>query len=277
MEQRTNQTQVLGQIIPQQEEKNSASFKPVRPNYDHITLTEQEEADIIDEAIYKAKSAKAARLREIEYANKLNAPRQYPIFTFEALKSYVLKKNPDYIIDDFNREVFETLCMYFAGDPAFELQGEDFSLSKGIILYGGIGCGKTRLMKVFAVNTFRPFAISSCRLIADEYQIDGVTSLYRYSELQSVYPDQNFGIQAIGRCFDDIGTEDNKSNFGNKVNVMQDIIYKIYDNGLKGAFHGTTNLTGQDLKDQYGERIASRMSELFNVVVFDSNSPDRRK
>lgn len=243
-------------------------------------------------AIHHAKGIKAAKLNEIAYLEKLNAPKVYPKFTYESLMAYVCfehnvkypgfkNENPKdmrpYFLDSFNLEIFETLCMYFSGDPAFELQGEDFSFDKGIMLYGPVGCGKTSLMKMFTSNSFRPFSVTSCRVIADEYAKEGSDSLYKYSELQPAYPQRNYGIDAIGRLFDDLGTEDNKSHFGNKVNVMQDILYKIYENDLLGNFHVTTNIIGDEIEEFYGQRIRSRTREMFNVITFDGNSPDRRK
>jgi len=249
----------------------------LKANYDHITLDPEEEAAVIAAAIHKAKSAKDARLKEIAYLTKLNQPKQYHRFDMESLERFVLSKHTGYVVDDNNREIFETLCMYFSNDQAFELQGEDFSFKKGIMLYGPVGCGKTSLMKMFAINSFRPFAVSSCRSIADDYAIEGATSLYKYSDLQPVFPDLNFGIPSIGRCFDDLGTEDNKTNFGNKVNVMQDVLYKIYDNNLIGNFHMTTNIIGDEIEAAYGQRIRSRMREMFNVLSFSNSSPDRRR
>lgn len=245
-------------------------------------------------AIHHAKGIKAAKLNEIAYLEKLNAPKVYHKFDYESLMAYVCHehkviRNPSsletselkgerfYWIDDYNREIFETLCMYFSGDPAFELQGDDFSFEKGIMLYGPVGCGKTSLMKMFTSNSFRPFSVTSCRVIADEYAKEGSDSLYKYSELQPAYPQRNYGIDAIGRLFDDLGTEDNKSHFGNKVNVMQDILYKIYENNLLGNFHVTTNIIGDEIEEFYGQRIRSRTREMFNVLTFDGNSPDRRK
>jgi len=261
-------------------------------NYDHIDLTPEEEAI----AIHKAKSIKAAKLKEIEYSNKLTQPKVYAKFSYDQLKKFVIERNfivhqdneklleqyksakqKHYILDDHNEAIFEILCMYFSGDPAFELQGDDYSLDKGLMFYGPIGCGKTSLMKMFAINSFRPFAIASCKSIANTYAAEGIPALERFASLQPVFPHQNFGIAEIGRCFDDLGTEDDKKNFGNQVNVMQDILTEIYNDELYSNFFLTTNLTGDQIDAQYGPRIRSRMREMFNLVIFDEQSPDRRK
>lgn len=261
-------------------------------NYDHIELSPEE----IEEAIYKAKAEKDLDLRQKEYIKKLTEPKTYHKFTYETLRAFLTEKYniinaneqalvrkyekekiKHFVLDEFNENIFEMLCMYFTADPGFEFQNDNFSLDKGIMLYGPVGCGKTTMIKMFQMNSYKPFIVNPCRLIADEYAKDGSDALNKYSELQAVYPQQTFGIEAIGRLYDDLGTEDNKSHFGNKVNVMQDIFYKIYENELTGMFHVTTNITGDQIGEFYGVRIKSRIREMYNVIQFNGKSPDRRR
>ncbi|TDQ12203.1 hypothetical protein ATK78_1337 [Pedobacter metabolipauper] len=229
------------------------------------------------------------------YSKKLIEPSHYIKFNYDGLKDFLTEKynivdeseteliekyeedNIEYfLIDSDNREIFELLCMYFSEDPAFELSGE-YSFKKGIMINGPTGCGKTKLMKIFSSNTFRPFITTSVRSVADAYQEDGIDALNKYSSLIPVYPQRNFGFDAIGHCFDDLGTEDDKKNFGNQVNVLQDIIYKVYDQELTGWFHLTTNLGGKEIDSIYGNRIRSRMREMYNQMMFSPEAKDRRK
>lgn len=246
-------------------------------------------------ALRIARKKKAAALAEIAYSKKLVQPAQHIKLDYDRLKEYLTKKyniveesetekiqehidtrEEYFVIDDDNREIFEMLLMYFSNDSAFELSGE-YSLKKGILINGPTGCGKTKLMKIFSQNTFRPFITTSARAIADAYQEDGVDALNKFSNLLPVYPQRNFGFDAIGHCFDDLGTEDDKKNFGNQVNVLQDIIYKVYDLELTGWFHMTTNLGGVEIDTIYGTRIRSRMREMFNQLMFNPQAKDRRK
>lgn len=245
-------------------------------NYDHIHLDTEEIEAWTKWALNKARKAKAAKLAEIEYAQRVNNPKKYSELTYEQLRSYVLSRHPKFILDDDNREIFELLCQYFSHDPAFEFS-EEYSFEKGIMLTGPVGCGKTSLMKMFGINSYRPFATTPCRVIADAYQIEGAESLYKYSTLMPVFKELNYGHSEIGHCYDDLGTEDDKKNFGNQVNVMQDIIFKVYDNNLIGQVHATTNLGVQDIENQYGSRVRSRLREMFNQITFDPNATDRRK
>jgi len=41
--------------------------------------------------------------------------------------------------------------------------------------------------------------------------------------------------------------------------------------------HATTNLNAHELEDRYGNRVRSRMREMFNLIAFEINSIDKRK
>lgn len=245
-------------------------------NFDEIELSEDE----IQAILRKAKSEKAAKIREAAYWDKVRKapPPPPPKFTAEQLKQFIASEHPHYKIDKYNRDIFEALAYYFSGDRRFEEFSPDLSLNKGLMLYGAIGCGKTEMMRVFSKNTFRPFVVNPVRKITDAYadKKGGIQALNEYSSLLEVYPHTNLGISFCGRCFDDLGTEENRKNFGNEINVMQDVLYKIYDERLGGNFHLTTNLTTKEISEYYGERIRSRMREMFNVIEFPNDAPDRR-
>ncbi len=218
-----------------------------------------------------------AKQTEIDYCqNKLNKPFFAPKWNIEDLRNHILENDKGFVVDQWNLNEFNLLCQYFSGDKNFE-KGNKFSLDKGILMYGPIGCGKTRMMRAFAMNTFRPFGVVPCSDIADQYQEFGIDILQRFSSLMTVYPKHNLGFSQLGRCFDELGTEDTKSNFGNEANTMQNIITRIYNKKLAGNFHITTNLDGNDIEEYYGQRIRSRIREMFNVIRFHKDCPDRRK
>jgi DNA replication protein DnaC len=41
--------------------------------------------------------------------------------------------------------------------------------------------------------------------------------------------------------------------------------------------HATTNLNAQELEKLYGNRVRSRMRELFNLIAFEKDVVDKRK
>jgi hypothetical protein len=80
-------------------------------------------------------------------------------------------------------------------------------------------------------------------------------------------------------CFDDLGVEPIGRHYGKDCNVMGEILLSRHDLFLKYKIktHGTTNLNAKELEDKYGNRVRSRMRELFNLVGFDKGSKDKRK
>ena len=79
--------------------------------------------------------------------------------------------------------------------------------------------------------------------------------------------------------FDDLGVEPTGRHFGKDCNVLGEILLSRYDLFLSNNIktHATTNLNAQELEERYGNRVRSRMRELFNLVGFDKESKDKRK
>ncbi|MGC4128512.1 MAG: RteC domain-containing protein [Bergeyella sp.] len=80
-------------------------------------------------------------------------------------------------------------------------------------------------------------------------------------------------------CFDDLGTETSSKYFGNDCNVMAEILLTRYDLFKeKGILtHITTNLSATEIESQYGNRLRSRMREMFNLFGYEETSGDKRK
>ncbi len=59
---------------------------------------------------------------------------------------------------------------------------------------------------------------------------------------------------------------------------MTEILEKVYNNRyMIGKIHITSNIDAGQIEARYGNRIRSRMREMFNMIEFLPNSPDRRK
>lgn len=177
---------------------------------------------------------------------------------------------PEFIRNDDNKKVLNALTMYFTDNPAFESLNEGWKLSKGIMLMGNVGVGKTTLMRLFANNKKRCFSTVNCDDISKLYQKEGAEAIEPYYDTPITNGDYRFFYQKyIGFCFDDFGSEGSKKNFGNELNVMADIILKRYDHKYEFSFdctHLTTNLDGDQIEAFYGTRVRSRCREMFNVI-----------
>jgi hypothetical protein len=133
-------------------------------------------------------------------------------------------------------------------------------------------------MKLFSKNQRQSFKVVSAKNIADQFETDGEDSMnefvYLYKNALNDY--ESFLQKNSGLCIDDLGTEDLKIHFGNRKNVIGDVIEKRYFCKHVGVlFHATTNLTAEQLKDFYGGRVVSRMREIFNFIELPGE--DRRK
>lgn len=252
-------------------------------NASEVELTPEEEKKVVEAAIRKAKIEKAARLNMMAYNDRLKQKIEYPPISAVDFGKMVLRNAkqsiPGFILDEHNTEIFKLLCQYFTKDEDFEKAG--FSLKKGLLLFGPIGCGKTTLMRLFMRNPTNDFVVKSCREVADAYtrkEGGGYEALEFYSDLiPASYPPEHYGQTHIGMCFDDLGTEKSKKHFGNEINVMEDVFQNRYDNRLIGKTHLTTNLSAELIGEIYGPRVRSRLREMCNLISFDKQANDRRK
>ena len=114
--------------------------------------------------------------------------------------------------------------------------------------------------------------IKSCRDISFEFIKDGYETIHKYSNRSF----KNF--ESINYCFDDLGTENNLKHYGNECNIMAEILLSRYDLFIsrKLITHLTTNLSASEIEAAYGNRVRSRLREMFNLIAFDNSSNDKR-
>lgn len=175
-------------------------------------------------------------------------------------------------------ELVQKLITWFMQD---EQQAQKFgiNLQKGILLSGPIGCGKTSLMAIMRmmVQQQRRFAVKSCREITFDFIKDGYEIIQRYSTY--AYDNKTTPPSPYTFCFDDLGAENALRYYGNQCNVIGEILLSRYDHFINNHMitHATTNLSASELESYYGNRVRSRMREMFNLIAFNSNSTDKRK
>ncbi len=165
-----------------------------------------------------------------------------------------------------DRDIIYRLCLYTIRDrKRCEQLGID--TEKGILLSGPVGCGKTSLMKLlkFMVPHQRPYAVIPCRNIVFGFNHLGYKVIHDYGDAQFY-------------CFDDLGVEPDGVHFGQECNVMGEVLLSRYELFMdsKRKTHATTNLNAQELEERYGNRVRSRMRELFNLIAFHKGSRDKR-
>lgn len=166
-----------------------------------------------------------------------------------------------------DREILLKLSNYVIRDQE-NCKKFGLDLQKGILLTGPVGCGKTSLMRLikFIVPSQRPYEVVSTRNIVFGFNHIGFKTVEDYG---------NSGYH----CFDDLGVEPRGRYFGKDCEVMGEILLSRHDLFLKHKVktHVTTNLGATELEERYGQRVRSRMRELFNLIAFDMNAKDKRK
>lgn len=216
----------------------------------------------------------------IEYGQKLLVPQFKQSFLAEDLFMIVtqqLEPEKRIVMDESNEAILKNLCCYFTNDNRF-LTDESRSFQKGIMLIGNVGVGKTYLMKAFINNPKQAFIVKSVKKIALEFkQKDSDLSTIQLHSRVNYDKGMNqlTGKNDFSWCFDDLGIEENMTNYGNDSNVMLDILEMCYDN--KTTVHLTTNLGFDDLVDRYGVRLLDRIKQMFNVFQFPETAKSRRK
>lgn len=256
------------------------SLKEELETFSHIELTEDE----LDAAVLEAKKIKERRLEEQKVQARVEENRR--LFTGQIWTSdqteYFLRYRAVKLFDGkfkFEGQVslyFMLLVLYFSRDENFyqiakNMDIKNPSLDKGIFIGGNFGVGKTWLMKLCQRNQRQCYALQNAKAIADLFEKEGEESMKQFIESPElpVNDAENFYQRKLGLCIDDLGTEQIKNHYGNKKNVIGDLIELRYAKGNTGVLlHATTNLTGQQLSDFYGGRVASRLREVMNVIDF---------
>jgi hypothetical protein len=136
---------------------------------DKVELDELE----IEAALKLAKETKFYMLQRQAYNEKLRKMHVAKKYT----SAEILSKYQQYFdVDEDNEKVVVSLCKYFAGEEC------GLNLSKGILLVGGVGIGKSSMMQFFTRNQIALFRLISCRDIESDFSSEGEKSVQNCSK-----------------------------------------------------------------------------------------------
>lgn len=158
------------------------------------------------------------------------------------------------------KKIIEDIVNYFTIGPT------SLDRSKGILLRGCIGGGKTITMKAVQrwLSQEKKFSMYSCNDVTSDFNLTGDNAYEKYSGKKHI-------------LFDDLGAEDLGRYYGNQVEALEKLIMKRYelftDHGIKTHF--TSNLSNIDIEKKYGQRVYDRLKEMINIVVWPAKASKR--
>lgn len=119
------------------------------------------------------------------------------------------------------------------------------------------GQGSSKLLSL-GRKYYTVSCLNACQIVEDFRSDD---TRYKYEKAKSV--------EVL--LIDDLGCEpEHLMLFGTLYEPIKDILYKRYDRMLITVL--TTNLGDEELYKRYGERIADRIKETFDTIVFNGVS-----
>lgn len=139
----------------------------------------------------------------------------------------------------------------------------------GILLCGGCGNGKSTMLKAFqqllnSLHIPKPDDDST-------YGIQIVDAKYIAYLCKNNYESYRKLISVNMLGIDDLGTEPSEvMDYGNVYTPVIDLLTKRYEEQLFTII--TTNLTPQQIREHYGDRIADRLNEMVEKIVFKNGT-----
>lgn len=200
---------------------------------------------------------------------------------FKIAKQIANKQGVEFVVDDNNKHVLRFLTLYFNGqEKALEVfPDEEYSLSKNILLCGGVGAGKTMMMEIMAeylksTQNHRRFENISVTKVINHYKAKGNIDKFTFNEAQST----KFEGDPYHICLNDIGLDTHKHYGTDTLKIIEELMYarnEIFTDIYNPKYyHLTTNLGVDELcgvfDDEFG-RIPDRL-KTYNVIPLLGNS-----
>lgn len=191
------------------------------------------------------------------------------VFAFDYLMPLFKARDIDYVFDSDNKTILHDLVSYFTRQNDCNLD-----LSKGICLYGGVGTGKTSIMRALSnfTNDFNLITAFDFVYMADvesDCSTNGLDVLDKYKNRTCF--------------FDDIGKRlEGVNNYGTKIDPYSELVTRQYNRYIRknaSLSHYSTNIEfkhsdeiGQALAAKFGVREIDRFNEMVNFVYLGGGS-----
>ncbi|MDA3943266.1 MAG: hypothetical protein PF694_06970 [Bacteroidetes bacterium] len=159
--------------------------------------------DAAEKLYMQARIHKDAEVKAKAYWQKVDKPRVLTRMSLEQLYPRFLRRaeilaSRSFIIDEHNRDVIHKLCLYISAAPVSpnandtgasnksqensrRLKQYDLDPTKGILLAGGVGCGKTTIMRAFTANPLATYCLIPARLVSWKFSVHGFSIIQHLS------------------------------------------------------------------------------------------------
>lgn len=129
------------------------------------------------------------------------------------------------------------------------------SPQRGLLLYGSLGNGKTTMLQSLAKLFLGKAILASAKRIYDQYK----------SEERIPFPRDKILL------IDDLGTEPERCLiYGEEHHPLTNIFTERYDTNSTTII--ATNLSVDDIRARYGDRVYDRMIEMYTGILYDTPS-----
>jgi DNA replication protein DnaC len=203
------------------------------------------------------------------------SPKQIAEFCYVADR-LLTKERKVFVIDNENYDALNSFFAYFFGSQN-DFETHNRNKKKGLMIVGNVGSGKSFLFDILSkFGTGRDwFKFYLCSQIQNEWANFNSKII---TDTRNVYRKES-GLNHI--YFDDLGSEEKKSDYGVMVEPMERV---IENRNLMWVRHGvkthlSTNLSSEMIQQRYGERTLSRIIQMCNVIILGEGeeSKDRRR
>lgn len=228
---------------------------------------------LIDDHIEKMRQewAKITMIRKSSYPKLSLNYEQFKTIVVAHGTNILVRRGEDILfsIDRNNENTIQEIYKYLIGDKSFK-----GNLSKGILLNGKYGSGKTLLMRAvcntynYAVRQFGPKNALEMKFIKSSQIVDS----FRKEKNETEISGYKFGPLII----DELGREQKEINiYGTVIQPMSRVLQDRYDSGAPTFATANFKLDTLGSNEYYGKMIGDRLRQMFNELELSGES--RRK
>ncbi len=185
------------------------------------------------------------------------------------------------LIEDIGKEIYGEKFSISAPNikskykSIYEILSNPKKHTKGIFITGGIGVGKSALMKVMqrlfkdSDRRFRWVTAYELKDMSEEMTVAEIKKIYGYQFKCDLY-------------IDDIGFGTDVKRYGNTVNIITEILMERYDLFITSGYktHISSNMaafikgdsTISTIETIYGNRVLDRIKEMCNLIIWQGES-----